>query len=238
MSRRSRFLALVVVPLLALAAGACGDDDDSTTSGGDGTPLAGVLSIEPGQCTDGAVTAGSSFRMVQPGGTVKDGPFVGNGDSPCGDKTWTPLRPGTDGGLRLGSYQPQPANPFDAAGNAASNAIIEPQKWFAVAFGLATNERDPQTNKKTHLPTIVLDGRKLSGDLSALAAAWNGQHFNQGAPKPGGDFPGATEAVTGTFEESTGAYTLTWTSQIFGGPFNNFTGIWRLTGVVKEEDST
>jgi hypothetical protein len=237
MIRRKTFVALLAVALVALTVGACGDDD-ATSSAGDGTPLAGVLSIEAGQCTDAAVTAGSSFRMVQPGGSVKDGPFVVNGDSPCGDKTWTPLRPGVDGGLRLGAYQPQPANPFDAAGNAISNAIAEPQKWFAVAFGLATNERDPQTNKKTRLPTVVADGEKLSGDLSALAASWNGQHFNQGAPKPGGSMPGATSALTGTYDESTGAYTLTWTSQIVGGPFNNFTGVWRLSGVVNEEDAT
>jgi hypothetical protein len=237
MIRRKTFMALLAVALVALTVGACGDDD-ATSSAGDGTPLAGVLSIEAGQCTDAAVTAGSSFRMVQPGGSVKDGPFVVNGDSPCGDKTWTPLRPGVDGGLRLGAYQPQPANPFDAAGNAISNAIAEPQKWFAVAFGLATNERDPQTNKKTRVPTVVADGDELSGDLSALAASWNGQHFNQGAPKPGGGMPGATSALTGTYDESTRAYTLTWTSQIVGGPFNNFTGVWRLSGVVNEEDAT
>jgi len=146
------------------------------------------------------------------------------------------LRAGLAAGLRLGEYQPQQANPFDATGNATSNAIIQPQKWFAVAFGLATNERDPQTNKKTHVPTVVVDGNKLTGDLSALAASWNGQHFNQGAPKPGGSMPGATTEVKGTYDESTGRYTLTWTSQVVGGPFNNFTGVWRLSGPVVEEE--
>src|SRR5205807_1319806 len=160
-----------------------------------------------GSCGPRGAT-GSSFRMLQPGGSTAAGPFVINGDSSCSDKTWTVLAPGRDGGLRTGGYQPQPTPPFDATGNATSSAITQPQKWFAVAFALATNQRDPQTGTAAPAPTISLSGTALSGDLSALAAAWNGQHFNQGAPKPGGSRPGNTVGPRGTYNASTRAYTL------------------------------
>src|SRR5206468_1744051 len=115
------------------------------------------------------------------------------------DKTVTPLTPGTDGGLRTGSYQPQPTKPFDGSGNAVSARITRPQKWFAVAFALSTNQRDPQTKSKVPQPRLVISGGKLTGDLSAFAASWNGQFFNQGSPKPGGSRPGKTTAPRGSY---------------------------------------
>lgn len=74
------------------------------------------------------------------------------------------------------------------------------------------------------------DGGKLSGDVAAFDATWNKQAFNQGSPKPDGSRPGNTSPATGTYDAATGAYSLTWTSQIVGGPFNNFTGYWHLEG--------
>ena len=124
--------------------------------------------------------------MVQPNGTLAAGPFVINGDSTCEDKTITALSPGSDGGLRTGDFQLQPEPPFDPAGNSLSGRIAAPQKWFAVSFGLATNATDPQTATAAEAPRITRDGTKLAGEIQALAASWNGQHFNQGSPKPGG----------------------------------------------------
>ncbi|MGH2685145.1 MAG: hypothetical protein ACRDJP_06750 [Actinomycetota bacterium] len=233
--------ALPLLPLLAvglvvvLIASGCGGDDggdgDAAAPAGEGN-LVGLFRVEPGKCDTEAAT-GSYFRMVQPGGTVADGPFVINGDSPCQDKTLTPLEPGTDGGLLTGSYQPQPGEPFDGAGNAVSDRLTRPQRWFAVTFALATNERDPQTDRDATAPRLVVSDGQLSGDLSALAAAWNGQHFNQGSPKPGGERPGNTTGPEGTYDPDTGAYTLEWSSQIVGGPFNNFTGTWHLEGTFE-----
>ncbi len=228
MTRRIAWLAA-----LALLAAGCGGDDDTTAADAP-AELVGLFRITAGACTPDGAT-GATFRMVQPGGTVDDGPFVTNGDSACDDKTWTPLAPGTDGGLRTGAYQPQLEPPFDGAGNSASAVITEPEPWFAVAFGLATNQRDPQTGSDAAEPTITRDGTILTGDLGALAASWNGQHFNQGAPKPDGGLPGATTAPTGTYDEATGAYSLDWTSQIVGGPFNNFAGVWHLEGVFEPD---
>jgi hypothetical protein len=241
-SSRARRRGLRIVVLLVVAGllvAACGDDDDSSatttapsgaTTGSGPQELVGLFGVDAGTCADAGVTAGSYFRMVQADGTLADGPFIENGDSTCGDKTWNPMLSGTDGGLRSGAYQPQADPVFDATGNAASQAIVMPVPFFAVAFGVATNETDPQTGESTATPTLTVDGGALSGDLSAFAASWNNQEFNQGSPKPDGSLPGNTTAVTGTLDEATGRYTLDWTSLIVGGPFNNFTGVWHLEG--------
>lgn len=216
--------------MVLLVASACGTADEPPGAEG---ALEGLFRVTAGQCDDEGVTAGSYFRMVQSGGELDEGPFVPNGDSPCGDTTYTPLRPGADGGLLTGEHQPHPEPPFDDDGNGAASAITEPQPWFAVAFSLATNPVDPQTGEEVGPPTIQVEDGRLTGDLRALAAAWNGQHFNQGSPKPDGSMPGNTRDVTGEFDPDTGAFTLRWSSQIVGGPFNNFTGVWHLEGTFE-----
>src|SRR5688572_21067704 len=66
-----------------------------------GTLLEGTFKITAGACAPSAT--GSYFRMIQPGGSTS-GPFVQNTDSSCGDKTYTPLSPGSDGGIVTGTY--------------------------------------------------------------------------------------------------------------------------------------
>lgn len=231
--RRSRLIAGLAA--LALVAVACGGGDNDEAGDGSGAAaagqLAGVLRVDSGACGDAGVASGSWFRMVQPGGSPADGPFVPNGDSPCPDKTWTPLRAGTAGGLAVGDFQPHPDPIFDEQGNGRATAILEPQRWFAVQFAVATNPVDPQTGTEVDPPVLRAgDDGTLTGDLRAFGVAWNGQHFNQGSPKPDGSQPGDTRAVSGTLDADSGRFVLDWTSQIVGGPFNNFTGMWHLEG--------
>lgn len=236
MTTTKRWGIAVALAVLVVGVSGCASEDDGSSGGaqGGGEELVGLFRVAPGTC-DASGSAGSRFRMVQPGGTIADGPFVTNGDSSCADKTITPLTPGSDGGLRAGSFQQQPEPAFDPAGNSLSARIVVPQKWFAVAFGLATNPTDPQTNQPAEAPRIARDGENLTGELDALAASWNGQHFNQGAPKPGGARPGLTDGPTGTFDPASGRYTLEWSSQIVGGPFANFTGVWHLEGTFEAQ---
>ena len=176
--------------------------------------------------------------MIQPGGNPSAGPFVQNTDSSCADKTYTPLSPGSDGGLVTGGFQPQPDPPFDGTGGGKAGRIAAPTKFYGVNFATATNPTDPQTGTKVAAPSVTVDGGKLSGDVRAFAAAWNNQHFNQGAPKPDGSTPGTTSGPTGTYDAATGHYVLEWTSQIVGGPFNNFTGKWHLEGTFVPASSS
>jgi hypothetical protein len=201
-----------------------------------GSPLIGVFSIAAGNCSSGTPT-GTYFRMIQPGGTL-NGPFLSNGNSPCATQTYTPLSPGTAGGLSTVGYQPNPSPAFDGSGNGLANTITQPQNFFGVNFSLSTNSTDPQTGLGVAVPSVSNSGGTLSGSLEAISVAWNKQNFNQGSPKPGGSAPGLTTVPTGTYDASTGAFTLSWTSAIVGGPFNNFTGMWHLVGTFIPNSST
>jgi hypothetical protein len=82
-------------------------------------------------------------------------------------------------------------------------------------------------------PTLRVKGTKITGNLSAWTAEWNKIYFNQGAPKPGGTYPGGTTPVTGTYNPKTKAFVVTWYSAIVGGPFNGFIGFWHLQGKLR-----
>jgi hypothetical protein len=206
-------------------------EEASTVSGAApaGEPLLGMFDISEGACSGGPVTAGSFFRMFDPGGGL-----VTNGSSPCGDKTFTPLSPGSDGGLSTTGFQPHPDPAFDGAGNGTNDKVTRPQPFYGTRFSTATNQKDPQTGVEVGPPKLVTDeSGNLSGDLRAFSAAWQNQHFNQGAPKPDGSAPGQTAAPAGTLDHADGSYTLEWKSHIVGGPFDNFTGFWHLEGTFR-----
>lgn len=270
--RTRRFGRAALLLALLLAAGpvaACASDEEGTAtpSGSregldaveDGE-LIGLFRLTPG-ATDGDELTGTWFRMLQPGGDPQDGPYMVNGNSSADGGQATLLAPGTSGGLRSGGYQSEPDPGFDAEGNALADAITQPTMWFNVAFSTSTNRVDPQTQTEVPPPTIHLDDGKLTADLSAWAASWNNQEFNQGAPKPvsstDAQAPGQEEAervwdwvagkyleaaprststgegATGTYDSETGAFVLEWTSYIEGGAFNGFTGLWHLEGVFE-----
>lgn len=205
-----------------------------TSASSAGEQLAGVFEIDRGECAGGPITAGSYFRMVTKAGNPQNGPFVANNDSSCGDKTFTPFVPGSDGGLSTAGYQPHPSPAFDALGGGENSRITQPAKFFGVDFSTATNQKDPQTGAEVAAPKVIHDGSgKLSGDVRSFAAAWNRQHFNQGAPKPDGSTPGHTAAPSGTYSAATKSYSLEWRSFIVSGPFDGFTGIWHLEGTFR-----
>lgn len=197
------------------------------------TALVGTFGITSGTCS-GSTASGSYFRMVQPSGTVANGPFVSNADSACADKTFTLFTPGSDAGFITGAYQAAPTPVFDGSGNSQAAKIIQPVSFFNVKFGLSTDPTDLQTQKAVAAPTISTDGNGgLTGDLRAWSATWNKQFFNQGSPKPDGTRPALTSPAKGTYNASTGAYVIEWTSTINGGPFNNFTGVWHFAGTFR-----
>lgn len=224
------WLVLAAAPVVAFGFAACGGGSNATAgAAGGGKALSGLFRVDAGTC-DQSGTTGSYFRMLQPGGADR---YVENGDSPCTDKTWTTLAPGTDGGLRTGAFQRQPDRAFGTGGDSESAAVLAPQPFFAVRFGASTNPSDPQTGAKVAAPVLTSSGGALGGDLRAFSVSWNGQQFNQGSPKPDGGRPGGTRPVTGTYDAATNAYTLEWSSQIVGGPFNGFTGSWHLQGTFQ-----
>lgn len=258
MRARTTLGSLLVIA--ALVTGACGSGDgDKDTASASPENLVGLFRLDPGAVSGDDVT-GTWFRMVQPGGTPEAGPYMPNGDSPVLGGGTTLLEPGTEGGLRTGGFQSEP-NPAFADGNSLAASITKPTRFFAVEFGTSTNPVDPQTQRQVSAPSVVNNDGTLSADVSAWAASWNNQEFNQGAPKPpekeGPQVAGAEQVqqvwdwvakqwlklpqtdaaqgppATGTYDSETRRFTLQWTSLIVGGPFNGFTGVWHLEGVFE-----
>jgi hypothetical protein len=177
------------------------------------TALVGTFKLAPGKFA-GATASGSYFTMLQPDGETK----FANPDSTAADKTYTLLKPGTQGGFITGRSQATSTPQFDAAGNSTAGLITAPTPFVAIKFGIATPTKDPVSGAKLPLPAISSTGTKLSGQLLAWTAEWNKLSFNQGAK------------VTGTYKPKTGAFVLTWTKKVSGGPFNGFSGLWHLEG--------
>ena len=228
---RTGLLALVLgatalVLAVPSAAGA------SSTTAPKSKTLVGTFRITPGE-SSGSGASGSYFRMILPGGTVDQGPFFANPDSTAGDKSYTLAQPGTDGGLVTGAYQPQPDPSFNAQGSSLADKIIQPSPFTAINFSVSTNPKDPQTSASVPKPKVTVKSGKLSGDVRAVVAAWNNQYFNQGSPKPDGSKPGLTRPVRGTYDTKTKKFVLEWASQIVGGPFNDFTGVWHFEGTFE-----
>ena len=195
------------------------------------TPLKGTLLLTPGAYDATTKKArGSYFRMILPGGT--DAYFTNN-DSLAADKTYTLFVPGSDGGLKLGSYQ-QPVTPAFVNGDAQTAKIIRPLKFAGIYFTQTTAPVDAQNGQATPAPSLSVTGNHVTGNTSAWTSGWNSIYFNQGSPKPDGSYPGFTKAVNGTYDKKTHAYEIVWYSQIVGGPFNNFTGYWHLQGTLAD----
>ena len=222
--------AVIVAALLALAVVVVPGPADAVAPAARPTDLVGTLKLTGGSCSGGKIS-GTYLRMILPSGGAQ-GPFLSNNDSSCPDQSYTPLNPGTDGGLRLGSYQPTPTPRFGPDGDAKANRITAPARFYGTSFATATSKTDPQTKRAVPAPSATVVGNKISADLRSFAVTWNNQDFNQGAPKPNGSTPGNTPArATGTYDAATGRFTLSWSSQVEGGPFDKFSGFWHFEGV-------
>jgi hypothetical protein len=220
----------VALATLALGAGLVASALPASAAKAKAKPLVGTFKLDAGACS-GSTATGSYFRMVLAGGTADAGPYFPDPDSECAtDKTYILVKPGTDGGLITGKYQTAPTPGFDAQGNSLSNKIIQPQGFTAINFGVSSNKSELQTKSSVPKPSIKVKGGKLTGDVSAITGSWNNQDFSQGAPKPDGSSPGNTAPVTGTYDAKTKHFVITWVSQIAGGPFNDFAGVWHLEG--------
>lgn len=238
-------MGLAVTAGLALALTACGSSTTASAPAASGSTagsassgaaansgphqLIGYFRITAGHCSSASATpSGSYLAMLGAGGNG----FVKNPTGGCANANFSPLQPGTDGGLVTGAYQPGPTSAFDAKGNALSAKIFRPVSFFGTAFGGATAPVDAQTHLHVPPPSVTDTGGQLTANLSAFDVAYNNSYFNQGAPKPDGTSPGTTTRASGTISCS-GAFTLTWRSLIQGGAFNNFTGQWTLAGTFK-----
>ena len=126
MINRHRWYAALGVAAMAALAG-CGSSSSTppTTTAAGPQVLTGVFHLTAGHAAGSGAT-GSYFRMINPGGSVKTGPFFTNTYSTSTNKTYTLIKPGTAGGLATGTYQPDPKPPFDAKGGARGRCHHDP----------------------------------------------------------------------------------------------------------------
>jgi hypothetical protein len=192
-----------------------------------GQPMLGLFKLTAGSAPLGQSASGSYVEMLTGSGAP-----LPNLSSPSGNKDYTTFAPGVDGGISTVAYEPAPSPAFaqGTSGNALADDIVQPVGFEGTNFSVDTNPTDVQTGQPDPIPQIYNNNGALSGQITAWDAQWNGQSFNQGTPKPDGTSPGATTALSGTYDASTGAFTLTWRSQIIGGPFDGFSGVWHLGG--------
>lgn len=230
--------------ILAITLSSCGfTDGTSLIETGRNGELDGTFRIEQGICGVSGPVSGSWYRMVEPGGSIKDGPFVTNYDSICPDQVYSLLSPGSVG-FRSGEFQEHPKPAFDAATNGLATEIFGPTKFYSVNFSVGTEEVSPITGETLDPPRFFatndsLDSgsveRALTASLESLHVAWNGEIFEQGAPHPEG-IVGGTTVPRGTINLETGRYLLEWTSQVQQGIFAGYTGVWHIEGTFVPRD--
>lgn len=149
------------------------------------------------------IGAGSYIRMGQP-----DGKFFPNQYSRDKNKTYTLIQSAPGGGLRSGVAQGAPSPAFDSHGDSLASAIIAPTNFTGIRFGVIT----------TVAPTFTVSNGHLMVSIRHLYAQWNKQTFLQGA------------IATGTYNSKTHHYSLSWHTEVHGGPFDGYIGYWRLQG--------
>src|SRR4051812_25660287 len=139
-------------------------------------PLTGTLILSPGKKaqTGKAKYTGTYFRMILPGAKDK---YFENPDSRAGDKTYTLLRPGTDGGVKLGAFQAPPSPAFDGKGNARAKRITLPEQFTGIKFSISTAPNDAQGGTAVKAAKLYATRGKVSGDLRAWTAEWNSTYF-------------------------------------------------------------
>jgi hypothetical protein len=192
-----------------------------------GQPMLGLFKLTAGSAPLGQSPSGTYVEMLNGSGGA-----LPNLSSPSANKDYTTFSPGVDGGLSTVAYEPAPSPAFagGTSGNALADDIVQPVGFEGTNFSIDTNSTDVQTGQADPIPQVYNDNGTLSGQITAWDAQWNGESFNQGTPKPDGTTPSPTTALSGTYDATTGAFTLTWRSRIVGGPFNGFSGLWNLAG--------
>ncbi|MHB1586388.1 MAG: PEP-CTERM sorting domain-containing protein [Acidiferrobacteraceae bacterium] len=75
--------------------------------------------------------------------------------------------------------------------------------------------------------TVDTTAGTISMNMQSWFADWNGNNFNQGTNNGN---TASSSVATGTYDPTTGAYSISWHSYITGGSFNGQIGYWTLTG--------
>jgi hypothetical protein len=218
--------------------------------------LTGILTINAGTkdwVELDPVNSPGELSMVYVGGSY----FAMGANNPNTNSAM--LRAGSAGGIVLGTYQnfvtnpdvPHPQGwqgditgdgiPDGAAGAGYSSLASQadafmPFNFFGVATHIGMNPISYQAATAMPAPSADVDMTScigtvctLTADFSALEVYWNGSVFQQG-PRPSNTGPFVL--ATGTLDLADNSYSLSWASQIKGGPFSGVPGYWHIEGTL------
>jgi hypothetical protein len=167
------------------------------------------------------VPTGSYLVVLNTNGSALDA----NSSGVCANKSFTLLSPGVDGGLTLGSFQPNPDPTFGPNRNSRANLIVAPVMFDGYRLGMATTARDEQ-NSPTGPPiypppTGTVSGNHLYVSLPGLDMTWRGLPnrtcANSVPPGFGCNDQGSRKA-SGTIDLAKNTYSLSWfSSSAFNG---------------------
>src|SRR3954451_20774676 len=168
---RRAIAAAVVVAGLGFAAG-CGGSVKAATP----NRLVGLFKISAGHCSSSRAKPTGSYLIVVAAAQAR---AVRNPRGGCANSDYTPLRPGTDGGLETGSFQGQPRPTFDANRNSTAGRLIAPAFFGRYRLGFATDTRDeqgaPGGAPPYPVPTALDSAVSLTVDLRSLVMTYAGR---------------------------------------------------------------
>lgn len=174
--------------------------------------LSGVLRLDPGHCAGRSAKPTGSYLVVISAATDK---LVDNHDSRCAAKQYTLLRPGRDGGLALGRFQPAPRPAFDGRRGGTATAITRPVEFDGVRLALATDPRDeqdaPTGQPAFPAPEAIVTGDTLHVDLRSLVFLYGGRAGATCAQTYGvGCWNLGSRSATGSYDPNTGRFEVSW----------------------------
>jgi hypothetical protein len=205
--RRAQITVVVAAVLAVLLAGCSGGPQQPAA-----TRLQGILRLDAGHCGARHQAPTGSYLIVISAATGK---AVPNPASGCRNHDYTLLQPGTEGGIRTGSFQRQPAPAFDSHRNARAGLIIRPTRFGRYRFGLATSSRDeqdaPAGAPAYPPPTALVRGNALSVDLRSLVLTYGGAPGATCRSSLGaGCWELGSLTASGTYDRRSQRFTLQW----------------------------
>jgi len=204
-----------VLPAVAIAAVAAAALVSASCSSGTRAPtaLVGTFRISAGRCHGKDRPPSGSYLVVAAASSGQD---VANPEGGCDNPAYTPLAPGTDGGVVTGTFQPNPVPTFGPDRNSHAARIVAPVSFQGFKLGMATTAADAQHGPggpaTMTAPSATIDGHgHLHLDLRSLDISYGGAPASTCAQSlAGGCWDLGSGAVTGTYDAATGAFTAEW----------------------------
>jgi hypothetical protein len=198
-----------LVALVALASlSGCGGSAKAASA----TKLSGEFGITQGHCTTARAKPTGSYLVVV---SAAAGHALQNPAGGCANPAYTPLSPGTDGGLITGRFQGQPVHVFDAHRNSRAVRLLAPVRFGRYRLGFATSPRDEQDAPGGAAayppPAAIATGDALSVDLRSLVVTYAGRAGSSCESSFGlGCWELGSQNALGTYDATTHHYVVDW----------------------------